>query len=156
MPASIANILSDQPFFTGLERAHIELLAAYAIPRALEQDELVFRHQEPARHFYLIRNGTVVLEVPAISGPRLEVQSLGADEILGWSWLIPPYRWHFNARAEEPTELLQFDGAVILEHCEEEPAFGYQILKRFSALMSERLHAARERMIDQWDPPGFA
>ncbi|MCG5540195.1 MULTISPECIES: Crp/Fnr family transcriptional regulator [unclassified Halorhodospira] len=156
MPASIANILSDQEFFKGLERAHVEFLAECASPRTLEQDEVLFRHGDAARAFYLIRAGGIVLEVPAISGPTLEVQRLGTDQILGWSWLIPPYRWNFNARAEDATELLEFDGAAIIERCESDPAFGYQILKRFSALMSKRLDVARERMMDQWNPPGFA
>ncbi|ABM62272.1 Crp/Fnr family transcriptional regulator [Halorhodospira halophila] len=156
MPASIANILSDQEFFSGLERAHVEFLAECAAARSLEQDEVLFRNGDAADAFYLIRSGGVVLEVPAISGPTLEVQRLGADQIIGWSWLIPPYRWNFNARAEDTTELLVFDGAAVIARCEADPAFGYQILKRFSALMSERLDVARQRMMDQWNPPGFA
>ncbi|MFP4146867.1 MAG: Crp/Fnr family transcriptional regulator [Halorhodospira sp.] len=156
MPASIANILSNQDFFQGLERDYIEFLAGHATPCQLEQDEILFRHGEAARSFYLIRAGSIVLEIPAISGPTLEVQRLGADQVLGWSWLIPPYQWNFNARAEAATELLTFDGAPIIARCEQDPAFGYALLKRFSALMSKRLDVARERMIDHWNPPGFA
>jgi CRP/FNR family transcriptional regulator, cyclic AMP receptor protein len=103
-----------------------------------------------------LRKGHISVQVPALIGPVLEIQSLGEDQILGWSWLIPPYRWHFMARADEDSEVLEFDGSAILAHCEEDPNFGYQLLKRFAALMSERLDAARQKMMDQWNPPGFA
>jgi CRP/FNR family cyclic AMP-dependent transcriptional regulator len=94
--------------------------------------------------------------VPALVGPLLELQVLGDNQMLGWSWLIPPYRWNFSARAVEDTELLEFDGQAILARCEKDPKFGYELLKRFTTLMSERLNAARLKMMDQWNPPGFA
>ncbi len=156
MPASIANILTDQDFFHGLARPQVEFLAECATPRSAPAGELLFRHQQPADRFFLIRSGSVVLEVPAISGPTLEVQHLGPEQVLGWSWLIPPYRWNFDARTETETELFEFDGRAVFARCESDPEFGYAVLKRFSALMSERLDAARQRMIDQWNPPGFA
>ena len=84
------------------------------------------------------------------------MQSLGAGQILGWSWLIPPYKWNFQARAEAQTALLAFDGDAVLARCEEESNFGYALLKRFASLMAERLGVARQRMMDQWNPPGFA
>ena len=98
----------------------------------------------------------VSVQVPALVGPVLEIQILGKDQILGWSWLISPYRWHFLARAVEDSTILEFDGSAILAHCDEDPKFGYELLKRFAGLMSERLEAARQKMMDQWNPPGFA
>ncbi len=96
------------------------------------------------------------IEIAAIEGPPLELQRLEPGAVLGWSWLIPPYRWSFQARAEEPGKALEFDGEAVLERCESNPAFGYQVLKRFSSLMSQRLEYARRKMMDEWDPPGFA
>ncbi|MFP4129598.1 MAG: Crp/Fnr family transcriptional regulator [Halorhodospira sp.] len=156
MAASIADTLSNQELFDGLERGHLEFLAECASRCTHHRDELLFRHGDTARSFYLIQAGSVVLEIPAISGPALEVQRLEADQVLGWSWLIPPYQWSFNGRAETDVQLLAFDGQPIFDRCEAEPAFGYALLKRFSALMSRRLDAARARMIDDWNPPGFA
>jgi CRP/FNR family cyclic AMP-dependent transcriptional regulator len=75
---------------------------------------------------------------------------------LGWSWLISPYQWSFQARAEEDSELLQFDGTAILARCEQEPKFGYELLKKFAGMMSMRLEAARRKMMDEWNPAGFA
>ncbi len=156
MPASIADTLANQELFEGLEWGDLEFLAECASQESRQRNGLLFRHGDPARGFYLIQEGSVVLEIPAISGPALEVQRLEADQVLGWSWLIPPYRWSFNGRAETDVQLLVFDGEPIFDRCEAEPAFGYALLKRFSGLMSKRLDAARERMIDYWNPPGFA
>ncbi|MBK1735396.1 regulator [Halorhodospira abdelmalekii] len=156
MSTTIANFLSDQALFKDLGREYVEFLAAHATWEQVAAQTMIFRHGDAAERFYVIKSGTLVLEVPAISGPTLEVQRLGADEILGWSWLIPPYRWNFNARAESDCELLTIDGSAVLARCEADAQFGYQLHKRFSALMSERLTAARQRMIDHWNPPGFA
>jgi CRP/FNR family cyclic AMP-dependent transcriptional regulator len=94
------------------------------------------------------------LQMPAIMGPALEIQSLGKNQVLGWSWLISPYM-EFSVPAEEDSALLMFDGAAILARCEQEPKFGYGLLKKFAALMSIRLYAARQKMMDEWNPPAF-
>ncbi len=148
--------LSRQPFFSGLSQEALEFLGKSARPRQLQRGEVLFRQGDWADAFYLVGNGEILVEIPAISGPALEIQRLREGQILGWSWLIAPFKWTFQARAEADTDLLQFDGAAILAHCEEDPEFGYALLKRFSALMSERLEAARRRMMDEWNPPGFA
>jgi len=152
----IDEYLSAQEFFSGLSPEFIGFLARCASERQIEPGQVVFRQGERARQFYLIRNGSISIEIPAVMGPTLKVQSLGAGQILGWSWLIPPYKWNFQARAEEQAGLLEFDGDAVLARCEEEPKFGYELLKRFASLMSERLEAARQKMMDQWNPPGFA
>ena len=116
----------------------------------------MFHQGDPANNFYLIRSGTVSVEIPAITGPTLQIQSLGPDKILGWSWLIAPFRWNFQARVTEDAEIFAFDGAALRDRCEEDPRLGYELLKRFAGLMSERLESARRKMIDEWNPPGFA
>lgn len=146
----------QQPFFADLAPEINHDLAAATTEKDYASGAVLFRNGDRATAFYLILEGEIVVEIPAIAGPALEIQRLGPDSILGWSWLIPPYRWTFQARAEGPTRVLAFDGARILAHCEADPAFGYAVLKKFSALMSERLEAARQRMMDEWNPPGFA
>ncbi|RLK50150.1 cyclic nucleotide-binding protein [Alkalispirillum mobile] len=154
--AQIKQMLADQAFFEGLDDAVLDLLAGHAGEKSLDKDEVLFERGDPASHFYLLQDGRITIEVPAIEGPSLEVQNLEAGEILGWSWLIPPFRWSFQARAEAPTRLVEFDGETIREQCEKHPELGYIVLKRFASLMSERLDAARRRMMDEWNPPGFA
>lgn len=153
---SIVTLLAGQAFFQGLSSEAIDFLAANAKPRQLEEGEILFERGQPADRFYLLRSGRITVGVPAIEGPSLEVQSLGADEVLGWSWLIAPYKWNFQARAKQATEVLEFDGKAARERCESDPRFGYEVLKRFSSLMSERLEAARTKMMEEWNPPGFA
>lgn len=152
----ISSYLAKQKLFHGMSSEFIEFLAGCASEKHLRRGDVLFRHGERADRFYLLRSGRITIEVPAITGPSLEVQSLGPGEVLGWSWVIPPYKWMFQTRAEEPTDLLEFDGNAVLDRCEQEPRFGYEVLKRFSSLMSERLEASRRKMMEEWNPPGFA
>lgn len=153
---AIRDHVADQKFLAGMKSEFIQFLADHARRRDLQRDEVLFRYDAEAQHFQLVVSGRIAIEVAAIEGPPLELQELGAGAILGWSWLIPPYRWHFQARAKEATEIIEFDGQAVRARCESDPEFGYEILKRFSALMSERLSSAREQMMEAWSPPGFA
>lgn len=154
--STIAKTLSEKAFFSGLKPEYIEFLAGHASKREVRKDEVLFPHGQKSDRFFMVLSGRITLEVAAIEGPPLELQSVGADEMMGWSWLIPPYKWTFQARAVEPAEVLEFDGNAVFERCEKDPEFGYELLKRFSALMSERLAFARQKMMDEWSPPGFA
>jgi len=156
MATKIEKKLAEERFFAGFKAKDLSFLAGCAKTRRLRKDQVLFRYGAPADEFYLLLSGLITLEVAAIEGPPLILQSLGRGAVLGWSWLIPPYKWSFQARAGEETEILAFDGKAILARCEAEPAFGYDVLKRFSTLMSERLNYARSRMMEEWNPPGFA
>jgi CRP/FNR family cyclic AMP-dependent transcriptional regulator len=152
----IRQIIAESKFFAGLSEGGIEYLCAQARRRKLAAGKVLFQQGDRAKHFYLLLEGHVSLGIPALEGPALELQDLGPGEIAGWSWLLPPHLWNFQARARTAVEFLEFDGAAILAHCEEEPRFGYELIKRFSALMSERLQFAREKMMQAWRPAGFA
>lgn len=153
---SIKQIIADSKFFSALADDAIDFLAANATTKQLGAGKVLFQHGDPAQHFYLLRDGHLSLEIPAIEGPVLELQDIGPGEIAGWSWLIPPNRWNFQARARTDIEYIEFDGVAVLAHCEADPGFGYQLVKRFSTLMSKRLQFARRKMMDEWKPPGFA
>ena len=153
--SEIVRLLSEQEFFAGLNEDHLVWLAGNAVENRFDIDELVARQGERADRFFLLLEGGLGVEIPAIAGPKLEVTQLGPGQIFGWSWLIRPYKWHFNARALEPTRVLDFDGKAILEHCEDDPKFGYALLKLFSYLMATRLESAQRKMMDQWAPAGM-
>lgn len=153
---AIEKELAGHDFFLGLEPSFITFLADCAKTREVGADTHLFRHGSRADRFYLLRKGCVCVEVAAISGPPLRLQRLRPGDMLGWSWLIAPFRWHFQARALEDSEVIEFDGDAVLKRCEADPKFGYELLKRFSGLMSSRLAASREKMMDEWHPPGFA
>ncbi len=154
--ASIEKYLSSHEFFSGLDDDSIKFLAGCAREKRVEKGDVLFRQGDSANKFYLLLNGAVSVHVPALVGPVFEIQSLGKDQVLGWSWLIQPYRWSFQARVMQDTDIIEFDGDAIRAHCESDPRFGYGLFKRFAGLMSERLAAARQTMMDQWNPPGFA
>lgn len=153
---AIEDYLSAHAFFSGMDNSFVRFLSGSATELQITKGGVLFQYGKPADKFYLVRKGQVSIQVPAIMGPTLDIQTLGEGQILGWSWLIPPYRWNFQARALEDSDLLEFDGSAILTRCEEDPKFGYDVFKRFATLMSERLDAARQKMMDEWNPPGFA
>lgn len=153
---SIDEYLSTHVFFSDLDDKSKKTLAESADVLQIKQGEVLFQPGASSDKFYLLLTGQVSVRVPALMGPALEIQTLNPDQVLGWSWLIPPYRWSFQAMAVEDSELLEFDGKRILANCEEDSDFGYHLLKIFAGLMSERLDKARQKMMDQWNPPGFA
>jgi CRP-like cAMP-binding protein len=153
---STFEYLSAHEFFSGFSDDVLKFLCEYSGMCKLKKGQILFRPGENADKFYVIHHGCIAIQMPAIIGPALEIQVLDKDEVLGWSWLISPYKWNFQARAEEDSELLQFDGAAILERCEQEPKFGYELLKRITVLMSVGLNAARQKMMEEWNPAGFA
>jgi CRP/FNR family transcriptional regulator, cyclic AMP receptor protein len=153
---SITEYLSTHEFFSEFSDDDLKFLCEYSSTREIKKGQILFLQGENADRFYVVRNGRISLQMPAIMGPTVEIQTVDEDQVLGWSWLISPYKWNFQTEAEEDSELLQFDGAAILARCEQEPVFGYEVLKKFAGLMSERLNAARQKMMDEWNPAGFA
>jgi len=156
LKTEIQQTIADSPYFAGLAEDAIQYLAANTGRKQLGEGKVLFHHGDKAEHFYLLLDGHLSLEIPAIEGPSLELQDIGPGKVAGWSWLIPPHIWKFQARARTPIDYLEFDGRAILAHCEADPQFGYQLIKRFSTLMSERLQFARRKMMDEWKPLGFA
>ena len=153
---STAEYLSAHEFFCEFSDDVLKFLCECSSMREIKKGQILFRQGEHADKFYVVRSGRISIQMPAIMGPTLEIQNVGKDQVLGWSWLIAPYKWHFQTKAEEDTELLQFDGAALLARCEQEPKFGYELLKKFAVLMSVGLNAARQKMMNEWNPIGFA
>lgn len=153
---SIVQVLAEAPVFSGMSKDFLARLARNAHEIRVESGTLLFRGGEPAENFFMLLDGAVSIEIPAVAGPTLQVQRLAPVRVLGWSWLLPPFKWSFNARTVSESRLLEFDGRAVLAQCEQDPAFGYEVIKRFSGLMAERLDAAHRKMMDQWSPPGFA
>ena len=149
--------LSSHALFHGLDEQFLAFLAQCTRELQLGEGQPLFKQGEAADKFYLLRSGRISVQIPSLVGPPLEIQSLESGEVLGWSWLIAPYQWNFQAVAETDCDLLEFDGGAVLARCEQDPKFGSELLKRFAALMSERLDAARQRVMNEWSPPaGFA
>jgi len=142
------HVLAEHPFFKGLEYPYIQLITGCATNVRFNPGEFLFREGEEANQFYIIRHGKVALEifVPHI-GP-ITIQTVGEGEILGWSWLIPPYHWHFDARCIELTRAIALDGKCLRTKCEEDHHLGYELVKRFAHIITQRLQATRLQLLD--------
>jgi CRP/FNR family transcriptional regulator, cyclic AMP receptor protein len=148
---TLETIVREQPFFRGMEEQHIELIAGCAMNVRFEKGHVIFHEGDPADHFYLIREGQVAVQVTTPHKGLTTVQTVGEGEILGWSWLFAPYRWHFDARAQQPTHALSFDGKCLRAKCEEDHDLGYAIYKRFMQIVTERLKATVLQLLDMYD-----
>ncbi len=151
---TLERILAAHPFFRDLASAHLALLVGCASNARFDAGTFLFRTGEEANHFFLLREGAVALEAVAPGRPPLVVQTLGGGEILGWSWLVPPYHWTFDARALEPTRAIALDGKCMRAKCEVDHDLGYELLKRMAHILWERLEAARLQLLDAYALPG--
>jgi CRP-like cAMP-binding protein len=146
-------LLAEHPFFQGLEPRFVELLVSCASNTRFEAGTYIIREAEEAKRFYIIRQGRVALEMMAPGRRPLMIQTLGEGDVLGWSWLIPPYRWYFSARAVELTRAFAFDAECLRNKCEQDHDLGYELLKRFSAILVDRLQATRLQLFDLYGVP---
>jgi CRP/FNR family transcriptional regulator, cyclic AMP receptor protein len=135
------------PFLAGMNREQLALLTDCATSVHFEKGQIVFRECEMANRFYLIETGKVVLESSEGLGNPVIIDTIGPGDLLGWSWMFPPYTWRFTARAVEPTAAIFFYGTILREYCEKNHSLGYELLKRMSAVMIKRLQAARKNML---------
>lgn len=149
VPGRVETLLAEHPFVKGLNPHQLRLLNDCAMEVNFQADELIFREGDPANRFYLILEGNVALESYTEEAGRIPIQIVGAGEVLGWSWLFPPYYWHFDARALEPTKALFFYGTPLREECECDHDLGYELLKRMSEVLLQRLQATRRRLVPQ-------
>ena len=138
--------IEQHALFKGLAPQYLALLAEVAMLKEFAKDELIFREGDPANRFYLILDGEVALTSTLPQSGSVPLQTIGADDVLGWSWLFPPYYWHFDARATKPTKAIFFYGTWLRDSCERDHDFGYEMMKRMAAIIIQRLQAARKRL----------
>lgn len=146
--SDVRTRLAAHPFLVGMTGEHVDLLAAEAtIERWPAQTQLFFEHR-PADRFFLLVEGLVSIEMLVPGRGTVVLETVQAGEALGWSWLFPPYTWHFGACTVEPTQAVVLDAARVRALGEREPAFGYQLMCRVAGVVIHRLQAARLRLMD--------
>lgn len=146
--------IKEHPFFQGLSDDYISLVAGCAKNVVFDPNQVVFRIGDKADKFYLIRNGRMAVEVYGQASEPVMIQTVDEGDVLGWSWLFPPHRWQFDARALEVTRAIALDGECLRGKCEADHDLGYELMKRFSALITERLTATRIQLLDLYANPG--
>ena len=150
---TLVRFLAEHPFFKGLEPKYLKLLVGCASNTRFDAGQVIFRQGEEANQFYLIRHGKVAVETYSPERGGLTVQTLDEGDVLGWSWLIEPYCWRFDARALELTRAIALDGKCLRNKCEDDHDLGYELLKRFSFVMAQRLEATRLQLLDVYATP---
>jgi CRP/FNR family cyclic AMP-dependent transcriptional regulator len=147
-------LLANHPFFAGLDPNYIQVIAGLASDAHYNSDTYIFHEGEQAKHFYLIQEGKVALETSAAERGIITIETIEAGEVLGWSWLFPPYRWHFTARVVEPTKVIVLDGAGLRAKSEADHSFGYELVKRVAQITMQRLQATRLQLLDLYSVRG--
>lgn len=145
---TLDEMIASSPVFAGMAHDDLALIAGCAQNVGFEEGELLFREGQPADTFYLVRKGRVALEVHTPERGGLVVDSADPGEVVGWSWLFPPYRWHFDARAAEEVRAIAFDGECLRGKCDEDPRLGYELMQRIAQVMIDRLQNTQLRLLD--------
>jgi CRP/FNR family transcriptional regulator, cyclic AMP receptor protein len=147
--AELEAQVAAHPFFIGMRAHYIRLLSDCAMATRFAKDQVIFRAGETANRFYLIERGKVVLESePDAGAAPIIIDTIGAGDLLGWSWIFPPFIWHFTARAVQPTRSIFFYGTILREYCDKDPTLGYELFKRMSEVMIRRLQRARNELLE--------
>jgi CRP-like cAMP-binding protein len=153
---TIEQLLDQTPALQGLARAHRDTLAGCAKNCVFQPGERIMREGDPADAFYVIREGAVAIETEVPGRGAVVMQTLHDGELLGWSWLVPPYRTAFDARSLVTTHAIALDGACLRGKCDADPALGYDLMKLVSTVFVERLKDTRLRLLDIYGKAGVA
>ena len=145
---ALAKQIAAHPLMRGIKPEHLKVLTACAMPAQFKEGELIFREGDPANRFYLLEGGKVSLESHGRDEAPVCIQTIGAGDVLGWSWLFPPYYWHFDARALEPVAAIFFYGTWLREYSEQDHDLGYELMKRMAEVVIRRLQATRQQLLD--------
>jgi CRP/FNR family transcriptional regulator, cyclic AMP receptor protein len=145
---TLEPILAGIPLFQGMKPGHLALIAGCAANVRLVAGECIGRAGEPADQFWIVREGRVALEIRAPGRGTVTIHSVGVDEVLGWSWLLPPHLWHFDARALTSVRALRFDGRCLRGKFDSDHELGYELMKRFAQVIVQRLETTGMQLLD--------
>lgn len=149
----LVSLLAEHPFFDGMPAADLELIAGCGSNARFEADDYLFHEGDAADHFFLVRSGRVAVESHVPGRGVVTVLTADDGDVVGFSWITPPYRWVFDARARELTRAVVFDGACLRSKCEADPRLGYDLMKRVARTVNARLEAATIQLMDVYGRP---
>jgi len=147
-----AASLATHGFLRRMPAGQLAQLAPCASLVVVPRGRRLFEDGGYARRFWLIRSGSVVLDLHIPGQGMAVIDTLGMGDVLGWSWLFPPHVWAFGAVAVQPVEAFELDGRAVLARCDADPALGYELTRRFLGVVAGRLQATRMRLLDRYAP----
>jgi CRP/FNR family transcriptional regulator, cyclic AMP receptor protein len=142
------SVLAAQPFLRGMPSAQLAELAELCEHVSIPSRQRLFDEGSRADRFWIIDAGLVTLDASVPGQGRVIIETLGRGDVTGLSWMLPPYQWRFGAVATQPTQAFVFDAAAVRAACDADPLLGYELSRRFSAVVVRRLQATRARLID--------
>jgi CRP-like cAMP-binding protein len=142
----VERAILEHPFSKGMCPEHLRILGGCASLTQFEAGQIIFHEGQIANRFYLIQLGKVLLETRTKNGHVLTTLTIGGGEVLGWSWLFPPYYWHFDARAAEATRAVMFFGTHLRQQATQDHHFGFEIMRRFAAILVHRLEGSVQQL----------
>lgn len=151
---TVDQLLAEAPTFTGMSPAHLELIAGCGHNEVFEAGSYLMREGDRADRFYVLRRGRVAMEIFVPQRGALMVETVGPGDLVGWSWLTPPFRVHLDTRVLEEAHALSFDAACLRGKCDDDAELGYELMRRFIPVIVERLQATRVRLLDVYGHDG--
>ena len=145
---TIEELLAEAPAFEGMSQEHLALIAGCAQNKAFREGEYLMREGDPADNFFVIRHGRVAMEIFVPQRGAVTIETIDDGDLLGWSWLMPPFRCHMDARALGTVHTVVFDAACLRGKSDTDPVLGYGLMRRFIPVIVERLQATRVRLLD--------
>jgi CRP/FNR family transcriptional regulator, cyclic AMP receptor protein len=142
-----ASIIGAESFLRGLPAAYLERLASMSRHISLPAQSRLFDEDMAAHNFWIIDAGQVALDALVPGKGRVVIEKLGRGDVVGLSWLEPPYQFRYGAVTTQPMQAFEFDAAQVRAACREDPAFGYAVLDRFLGVAYHRLQATRARLL---------
>ncbi len=153
MTTQQTSVLGAQPFLRGMPSAQLATLAGLCEHVLIPSRERLFDEGCRADRFWIIDAGQVTLDASVPGQGRVIIETLGRGDVIGLSWMLPPYQWRFSAVATQPTQAFVFDARAVRAACDADPLLGYELSRRFSAVVVHRLQATRARLIDACSRP---
>jgi CRP-like cAMP-binding protein len=144
----LSGIVKKRPFFSDFSQEQINLLTGCTKNERFAENTFLARAGTPSNTFYAIRSGRIAVEIAVPGHDKLVIQTLGENDVFGWSWIFPPYRWVFDGRSQTPVHVLAFDGTCLRNKCDANTDLGYCFMKKFAELMTRRLEATRLQLMD--------
>jgi CRP/FNR family transcriptional regulator, cyclic AMP receptor protein len=145
---TLDELVAESPIFSGLDQSDLELIAGCGQNTVFEAGKYLFREGDAADTFYMVRHGRVQVQTFVPGRGAVTLDTVDEGEIVGWSWLFPPYQWRFDARALDLVRAVSFDGACLRGKCAEDSHLGYELMLRFSQVMVDRLEATRLQLLE--------